>query len=82
MFCINRIKIRVLKDKHDVPEEDVKRCFYRSKFNFWHKYKDLVEDWMLFYNGISRYVLAVKKKKEGINILDEDLYKMFIRNIR
>ena len=31
---------------------------------------------MLFYNGISGYVLAVKKKKEGINILDEDLYKM------
>ncbi|MDR2066917.1 MAG: hypothetical protein LBP57_03660 [Endomicrobium sp.] len=65
-----------------MPEEDVKRRFYRSKFNFWYKYKDLVEDWMLFYNGISRYVLAVKKKKEGLNILDEDLYKMFIRNIK
>lgn len=65
-----------------MPEEDVKRRFYRSKFNFWYKYKNLVEDWMFFYNGISIYILAVKKKKEGLNILDEDLYKMFIRNIK
>ena len=47
ILCENRIKIRVLNGGHDIPKEDIKRRFYRSKENFWKIYKDLVDEWLL-----------------------------------
>jgi predicted ABC-type ATPase len=46
--CIERIKDRVNKNGHSVPDEDVIRRFYRSKVNFWESYKNIVDQW-LFY---------------------------------
>jgi predicted ABC-type ATPase len=36
--CISRIKERVLKGGHFIPDKDVIRRFYRSKSNFWNIY--------------------------------------------
>lgn len=80
-ICINRIKVRVLNGGHDIPDEDVIRRFYRSKNNFWNKYKDIVDEWNLFYNGISDYVLVAKQEFDGIEILNDALYNEFIRGV-
>lgn len=37
--CVERIKERVKKGGHHVPDEDVKRRYYRSIRNFWNSYK-------------------------------------------
>lgn len=58
ILCENRIKIRVLNGGHNIPKEDIIRRFWRSKENFWHIYKDLVDEWNLFYNGSSEYILV------------------------
>ena len=50
-LCINRVKTRVIKGGHDVPEEDIKRRFYRSKYNFWHNFTKLSDKWIMLYNG-------------------------------
>ena len=57
-FCENRIKVRVLNGGHDIPHDDIVRRFYRSKENFGNIYKDLVDEWNLFYNGTSEYILV------------------------
>lgn len=41
--CLARIQSRVQNGGHPVPDEDVMRRFYRSKYNFWNKYAPLVD---------------------------------------
>ena len=61
--CIARVRNRVMAGGHDVPEEDIIRRFYRSKQNFWGFYKDLVNEWGLFYNsGDSIQQVAARRK--------------------
>ena len=50
-LCIERVKTRVLKGGHDVPEEDIIRRFYRSKKNFWENFTSIADNWTLLYNG-------------------------------
>lgn len=43
-ICIQRIDNRVKLGGHFVPNEDVKRRFYRSRENFWNVYKNLADE--------------------------------------
>ena len=49
--CIARVRNRVMAGGHHVPTEDIVRRFYRSKNNFWHLYKNMVDRWELIYNS-------------------------------
>ena len=80
LLCENRIKIRVLSGGHDIPKADIIRRFYRSKENFWNFYKDLVDEWNLFYNGTSEYVLVAQHANNEIEIFSENLYNDFIKD--
>ena len=80
LVSINRIKIRVLNGGHYVPEEDVIRRFSRSKNNFWYKYKDIVDEWNLFYNGGAEYVLVANFSDNKIEVFHEKLYNMFTKD--
>jgi len=79
-FCKNRIKVRVLNGGHDIPHDDIVRRFYRSKENFWNIYKDLVDEWNLFYNGTSEYILVAQSVNNEIEIFSESLYNEFIKD--
>lgn len=79
-MCENRIKIRVLNGGHNIPKEDISRRFYRSIENFYKIYKDLVDEWILFYNGTSDYAKIAKCKNHNIEILNETLYNNFIKD--
>lgn len=50
--CIERIKNRVRLGGHFVPDDDVRRRYYRSKQHFWTVYKDLADEWSLFTNPL------------------------------
>lgn len=50
-ICIERVKKRVENGGHDVPAEDIIRRYYKSIINFWDKYRYMVDEWTLFYNG-------------------------------
>lgn len=80
ILCENRIKIRVLNGGHNILKEDIQRRFYRSKQNFWNIYKDLVDEWNLFYNGSSEYILVAQSNQSGIEIYNENLYNEFIKD--
>lgn len=80
--CIGRIQMRVKNGGHPVPKEDVIRRFERSKRNFWKLYKDKVDFWALYYNG-GENIIPVADQEEGqpIEILTENLYAMFMRDL-
>jgi predicted ABC-type ATPase len=81
-ICINRIKARVMNGGHNIPDEDVIRRFYRSKNNFWHKYKDMVDEWAIFYNGEIQFIPVAKSDNKTIEILNEELYNGFTKDIQ
>lgn len=80
--CIERIKERVLKGGHDVPEADVVRRFYRSKKNFWSLYKELADKWHLIYNSEQQFIEFAFGRKGIYTINDEKLFESFIRDIK
>lgn len=82
VLCENRIKIRVLNGGHNIPKEDIIRRFYRSKENFWKIYKNLVDEWNLFYNGSSEYILVAQCSNNEIAIFSENLYTEFIKDLK
>jgi predicted ABC-type ATPase len=49
--CVSRVKERVRKGGHDVPESDIRRRYVRSMSNFWSIYRALADQWLLVYNG-------------------------------
>ncbi len=81
-MCIERIKSRVRKGGHYIPDEDVKRRYKRSLKNFWDVYKDVVDSWMLYYNGPENNVLVATGDMEDIDITDKILYNVFMKGLK
>lgn len=79
--CVARVRNRVRAGGHHVPTEDVVRRFYRSKYNFWHIYKNQVDRWSLIYNsGEGSQQVAFG---EGIQftITNMDYFELFMQEI-
>lgn len=76
--CIERVKNRVKNGGHNVPEEDIIRRYYKSIVNFWDKYRFLVDEWSLFFNGYNYAPLIVScgNNKEYV-IINEELQEKF-----
>jgi predicted ABC-type ATPase len=75
--CIQRIRNRVSKGGHNVPDEDVIRRFFRSKQNF-KALKNSVAYWELHYNGGNEFVLVARGKEPYIDVANDFLYNNFI----
>ena len=76
--CIERVNKRVKNGGHSVKEEDIVRRYYRSVANFEDIYKDMVDEWMLFYNGLEYDpILVAYKDSENCDIIKEDLQDKF-----
>lgn len=79
--CIERVKIRVMKGGHHVPEADIRRRYYRSKHNFWNQYRQLADGWLLVYNsdeGFQGVALGIRSEFVTEN---EKLFDRFIKDI-
>jgi predicted ABC-type ATPase len=79
--CVKRIKERVLKGGHHVPEVDVKRRFHRSPNNFWHHYKNKAHYWHIFYNASDGFIEVAAGKGDQFSITDETLFKLFLAQV-
>lgn len=74
---IFRVKNRVLKGGHNVPIEDIIRRYFRSRNLFWCTYKNLVDEWMIFFNGDDNFELVANND----DIIDEDLFQLFFKGM-
>jgi predicted ABC-type ATPase len=77
--CIARIRERVRKGGHAVPEEDIRRRFSRSTMNFWKKYRSLADRWHIFYNGGVQFHEVALGERAKVEVRDEILYGLFLR---
>jgi len=75
---ILRVQNRVLNGGHDVPVEDIKRRYVRSRELFINLYKDMVDKWILFFNGDDNYELIANSKQ----IFKDEKYNFFIKDLK
>jgi len=81
--CIKRVKTRVENGGHNVPPEDITRRYFRSVVNFWDKYKGIVDEWSLFYNGEEYNPISVADgNREICDIIEKDLYENFLQVVK
>jgi len=73
-----RVKNRVLAGGHNVPEIDIIRRYMRSKNLFLSLYKDLVDEWSLFYNGDDKFELIANNQM----VIDEITYNNFLKDVQ
>ena len=79
--CIARVRNRVMAGGHDVPEEDIVRRFYRSKHNFWHIYKDQVDQWHLYYNSGEQAQEVAVGVVDRATVINETFFELFMQDI-
>lgn len=76
--AINKVRLRVRKGGHSVPDQDVTRRFGRSKRNFWNIYKDLVDDWKIYFSVEESFVLVAMGTGKSYNVIDEKGFELFL----
>ncbi len=74
---ILRVKNRVLNGGHHIPKNDIIRRYYRSKSMFLNIYKDLVDEWSVYYNTNDIFEEIANKKV----ILDSEKYKELTKDL-
>ena len=80
--CVARVRNRVSAGGHHVPTEDVVRRFYRSKHNFWYTYRNLVDQWGLFYNSVEHFQEVASGEGNSFTITNETFFELFMQDIR
>jgi len=76
-LCIERVKTRVSKGGHPVPEKDIVRRFSRSIVNFWETYRQLSDRWLLYYNTENHFQQVAHSHENHIFVYNESLYSFF-----
>ena len=77
--CVERVAIRRRKGGHDVPEEDIRRRFERSLWNFRFDLSGVSDVWSLYYNGGQSYQIVASKTGDSTVVTDEYLYDLFLK---
>jgi predicted ABC-type ATPase len=78
-LSLARIRERVAAGGHNVPAADVRRRYSRSIHNFLEVYEPLLDGWFLFDNSASVPRLVAKKKLGKVQIVDEELYNIVLK---
>ena len=76
--ALARVRDRVAKGGHEVPEALVRRRFERSVRNLLTKYRPLADSWYLFDNSDKTPFLVAIEKKHRIRIIDAGQYRALI----
>ncbi len=78
-LAIERVKERVAGGGHDIPEEDIRRRFFRSHANFRDFYAPLAAFWTVYDNSSNTGPrrIAFGHGRQNPNIIEEDLWKQF-----
>lgn len=77
-LCVKRVAQRVKNGGHDVPETDIRRRFKRTLANFWDLYRNLVDNWIVAYNGGEYLQDVAIGSQRTIAIRDEQLFQLFL----
>lgn len=76
-LLVERIKERLKKGGHPVPERDVIRRYRRSLQNFWGKYRLYAEEWNIICNNELEAKTIVVGNRDRFQILDKYEFNVF-----
>jgi predicted ABC-type ATPase len=76
--ALSRIRGRVLRGGHDVPEAVVRRRFDRSAGNLFRQYQPLVDSWYLFDNTDTKPLAIAFKQGTKLRIMKHEMYKSLV----
>ena len=74
---VERVRIRVAKGGHDVPEQDIRRRVQRSISNFWNLYRLASHEWTLVYNAERYFQVVATGEFDLMRIKDEAGFRRF-----
>lgn len=74
-MAIRRVKDRVRRGGHSVPEHDIRRRFDRGVRNLLTEYHELVETWSLFDNSARQPRLIARANNGEISEFDAPLFR-------
>jgi len=79
--CVARVAERVRAGGHNVPETDIRRRFERSIHNFWTIYRELADNWVLLYSGLTTlHDIAVGAGAQTA-VRDPELFSTFLAHV-
>ena len=76
--CVARVKQRVRRGGHHVPEDDIRRRFSRSCANFWHRYREIADQWDMLYNSTGGYIEIAFGIDNDFAVSNEELFQKFL----
>ena len=76
--CVARVAERVRKGGHKVPESDIRRRFTRSLRNFWRIYRELADNWVLIYNGMTTMQDVATGSRDQTTVRNHGLYSAYL----
>jgi predicted ABC-type ATPase len=76
--CVVRVRQRVRRGGHNVPEDDIRRRFVRSCSNFWHSYREIADQWVMVYNSSAGFVEVAFGIVDEFAVSDEEMFRRFL----
>lgn len=78
-LALARVRERVLKGGHNVPEVDVRRRFGRSIGNFLRDYRPLADRWILFDASVATLSIIAEEEEEQLRVVQPGRYTELVR---
>ena len=79
-LAISRVRDRVPRERHDIPEPVIRRRFDRSTRNFLMHYRQVADAWMLFDNsGEAPRVIALEGSG-NLRIINKTTYAALVEH--
>jgi predicted ABC-type ATPase len=77
--CVARVKARVRRGGHHVPEDDIRRRFARSCSNFCRFYRQIADYWYVVYNSSGEYQWVASGEEDAILVHEEFAFRQFLQ---
>lgn len=73
-LALSRVRGRVLRGGHNIPEAVVRRRFERSIRNFLGEYRQLGDRWIMFDNSAAELSIIASQEVGGLRIIQSERY--------
>jgi predicted ABC-type ATPase len=78
-LALSRVRERVSRGGHGVPEPVIRRRFDRSIRNFLAHYRQLADTWILFDNSARKPAVIASEEGQGVGIMEERVYNILVK---
>jgi predicted ABC-type ATPase len=76
---VARVRERVRRGGHNVPEADIRRRFRRCFQNFWHRYRQIADYWHVYYNFSRDFKPVASGQGDAILVRDASAFDRFLQ---